>query len=139
MSLAVPQFSRVSHRRFSATASHCPVALALVSALLAAPSVLAGEVQRSEEMRAHAGYFREHCIELQAGKSLAFSFTTPHPVDFNIHHHTDTETTYSVRQAVERELVLTLPIGDSGEYCFMWKNPADYPAAYPIELRYQVR
>lgn len=112
--------------------------LALVALVVAAP-LSAEQVQHSAPMAAHEGYFREHCLELQAGQKLDFRFTTPNPVNFNIHHHSETDTTYPVRQQVESELTTTLPIADSGEYCFMWRNLADYPAAYPIELTYHLR
>lgn len=135
-------------RRHRQTPPHSPpyfsrstlaVALLLLVGALSAGPVLANEVVRSEPMRAHEGYFREHCTQLQSGQTLDFRVVTPHPVDFNIHHHTDSDTTYPVRQPVQRELATSLAITDSGEYCFMWRNSGDYPADYSIDLTYQAR
>ena len=101
-------------------------------------SAAAGEVKRSEPMQAHKGYYREQCLQLDAGQSLQFQFSTPHPVDFNIHHHADPKTIYAVRQRVDSELHKSVVIKAGGEYCFMWKNVDAYPAAYPITLTYEL-
>lgn len=104
--------------------------------LAVAASAAAAEVQRSEHMQARKGYFREHCIELKAGQSLWFKLVTPHPVDFNIHHHADPKTLYLVRQRVSSSLEKQQTITVGGEYCFMWANTEDNPSDYPITLTY---
>lgn len=89
-------------------------------------------------MQAHAGYFVERCMQFPgARQTLSIDVHTPHPVDFNIHFHTETATEFPLKLelAGHYEGTVTLPSG--GEYCFMWRNTADHEADFTIRLQYE--
>jgi hypothetical protein len=89
-------------------------------------------------MRAHASYFSERCIALQARDRLTFTVETAHAVDFNVHHHTDSATEYPVRRRVDDLFTQTIVAAGGGEYCFMWTNPERRPGPFTIRLHYAV-
>jgi hypothetical protein len=86
-------------------------------------------------MMAHDGYFAERCFELTPA-TLKFEVDSPYAVDFNFHHHTATTTEFPIRTVVAGHYAGTLKLTVAGEYCFMWKNPADRDSEFTIRLVY---
>jgi hypothetical protein len=68
------------------------------------------------------GKFDEHCLKIEAGKTVRYRFTAGAAVDFNIHHHRGNEVLYPVkRDAVARaEGEFRAPASE--DYCLMWTN-----------------
>jgi hypothetical protein len=127
----------------SASTARAKLALAATmfnAALLGSPSLIAGEVKRTEPMLPHQGYSREHCVNAPNGSTLDFRFEGAQPVDFNIHHHPDKgDTVFAVRKNAVASLAKAVPIKEGGEYCFQWTNPADRAAKFPITVTYQIK
>jgi hypothetical protein len=96
------------------------------------------DATRAIAMQKHQGYFSEHCVELQAHARLAFDLHSPYPVDFNIHHHSQTATEYPVRQRLDGHYQSALVLPSGGEYCFMWENPESRANDFTIRLHYTV-
>jgi hypothetical protein len=87
-------------------------------------------------MQLHQGYFSERCVEL-AVATLRFEIDSPHPVEFNIHHHTETSTDFPVAARVEEHFAGTIELASPGEYCFMLRNLEDRAADFTIRLSYE--
>lgn len=66
------------------------------------------------------GYTTEKCVNLEEGARVNYRFDSPHPIDFNIHVHTATETLYPVKVESTASYTATLEVEKSQEYCFTW-------------------
>jgi len=80
------------------------------------------------------GDFDEHCLRIDAGKSIRYRFTASTPVDFNIHHHRGKEVLYPVkRDGIAREQgEFRAPA--TADYCLMWTNRTKSPARIDGEV-----
>jgi hypothetical protein len=93
----------------------------------------AGPMHYEVPMQAHAGYSSERCLTLDE-RRLSVEFESPVPVEFNVHHHTDTATEFPVPKRVTTSYSGTVSISERGEYCFMWMNDAAHDAPFVLEL-----
>ena len=89
-------------------------------------------------MLMHQGYASEHCGVFPANAVLEYSLRTPYEVDFNLHHHGDTETVYPVKAVVAVRYDGQLTLSHAGQYCFQWRNLVDQSADFSIQLQYAV-
>lgn len=112
--------------------------LSLIAAWAGAAQSNAASEHWDVTMQTARHYMHEQCIEIDKGRRLAYRITTPRPVDFNIHHHSEAGTDFPVKTMIERSLEGELAIPQSGEYCFMWQNPRQTPEAFTVELDYQI-
>lgn len=90
-------------------------------ALLLLAPVVAGAAE-TFALDIAAGKFDEHCLKIDAGRSIRYKFVAGAPVDFNIHHHRGKEVLYPVRRdSIERgEGEFRAPSTD--DFCLMWTN-----------------
>lgn len=88
-------------------------------------------------MASVTNYMKEACVDFARGSTLQYEFEAAYPVDFNIHHHTETTTEFPVKLRIEGLHKGKLPLPEGGEYCFMWKNPIEQPDDFVIVLRYR--
>lgn len=93
-------------------------ALAVVLAAIAGGSA-AGDGFR---LTIGAGKFDEHCLKVEAGRTIAYRFEADGAVDFNIHHHRGKEVLYPVRRAATKSADATFQAESSDDYCLMWEN-----------------
>jgi hypothetical protein len=70
-----------------------------------------------------AGKVLEACAALGAGESVAWTFDSHAPLDFNIHYHDAKKVVYPVEpSALARASgMLVAPVRQ--DYCWMWTNP----------------
>jgi hypothetical protein len=120
-----------------------PLRVAMLAAAAFAAATAAADTARVERavevpMRPHARYSSERCIALAAHDRLSFVIEAEHAVDFNVHHHTRTNTEYPIRRRVDGFLSGSLVAATDGEYCFMWTNPEPRPGEFSIRLRYAI-
>jgi len=82
-------------------------------------------------------FFVERCVNFPAGK-VQFSFTKPATsVEFNIHYHFDGETKFPMKFTTSNAFSEMYTMEMAGEYCFMWQNTTDAPAAFPLSFSYK--
>ncbi len=69
----------------------------------------------------------EECIELKSGEKLDYSFTSPQPVDFNIHYHKRDVVNYPVKRDSVKSSQDIFEAASDQEYCWMWTNSSTEP------------
>ena len=120
-----------------ATPRYALILLALLILFIPLPA-WSGIQSQEIPMQHHAGYFREKCLQLNVAQQIHYSVKTSHTVEFNIHHHSETDTFYPVKHQLREFTEDTLDVGADGEYCFMWTNISDAGIDYTIILEYEV-
>ncbi|GAB4482485.1 MAG: hypothetical protein OHK0044_31530 [Burkholderiaceae bacterium] len=83
------------------------------------------------------GKFDEHCLRIEAGRTIGYRFEASAPVDFNIHHHRGMDVLYSVKRAATRGLAEPWRAESTDDYCLMWENTG--AAAVTVEGRIERR
>jgi hypothetical protein len=68
------------------------------------------------------GKFDEHCLQIEAGRTIAYRFDASAPVDFNIHYHRGNDVIYPVKREATRQLASTFRAESTDDYCLMWEN-----------------
>jgi hypothetical protein len=68
------------------------------------------------------GDFNEHCLRIEAGKSVRYRFSASGRVDFNIHHHRGNDVLYPVKRAGISRAQADFRAAGSDDYCLMWTN-----------------
>ena len=109
--------------------------LSLRAVLAAVLAAIAGASAAGDAFRLTigAGKFDEHCLKIEAGRTIAYRFVTDGAVDFNIHHHRGKEVLYPVRRPATKGADATFRAESSDEYCLMWENQG--AAAVTVEGR----
>ena len=84
----------------------------------------------------NAGEIGEACPELQAGQTLVYHLNASKSVEFNLHYHTEDETSYPIEpqslMSIEKEY--QAPIEQT--YCLMWKGLKDKTS---VEVTYRIK
>jgi phage baseplate assembly protein gpV len=109
------------------------VGVAALTVLLTAPATAQPTVPGvySKKIELPARDAHEECVELAAGQRLAYSYSAPIAVQFNIHYHARNKIVYPVRKNARHVRAAYVPHKGQG-YCLMWTNPR----AKPIVLEY---
>lgn len=110
--------------------------VAVMGALVAQAT---GQQTAQLAMQPQKNYFRETCFTLQAGQQLAYQLSTPHPIEFNLHHHqADGAMGYPDRLVVKSKHSKQLVAESGGAYCFMATNLNDQPDGFDVVINYQI-
>ena len=97
-------------------------ACALLPSLALAHETAMPPAARSKNVRLPAKEFHEECRDLAAGQRLAYVFTAPKTVEFNIHYHAGDKVSYPVRRNT-RHVHGEYTSHQTQGYCMMWINP----------------
>lgn len=89
-------------------------------------------------MEGYAGHFREHCLPLQRGRTVALMIVSPHAVRWNVHYHDQAGTHFLLDEIVQQSASRNVAIPSDGEYCFEVKNPESRPSSFELRLDYRV-
>lgn len=113
-------------------------AMSVLVAQAAGPQT-AGPKTAKLAMQAQKDYFRETCFTLEAGQQLAYQLSTPHSVEFNLHHHrSDGSMVYPDKLVVKSKHAKQLVAESAGAYCFMATNLVDHPGAFDVVINYEI-
>lgn len=113
--------------------------IGVVAAMGAFVAQAAGPQTVQLAMQAQKNYFRETCFTLQAGQQLAYRLSTPHPIEFNLHHHqADGAMGYPDRLVVKSKHSKQLVAESAGAYCFMATNLNDQPGDFDVVINYEI-
>jgi hypothetical protein len=113
--------------------------IGLVATLGALVAQAAGPQTAKLAMQAQKDYFRETCFTLASGQQLSYQLSTPHPVEFNLHHHqADGAMSYPDKLVVKSKHSKQLLDAPAGPYCFMATNLADQPGAFDVVINYEI-
>lgn len=113
--------------------------IGLVATMGALVAQAAGPQTMQLSMQAQKDYFREKCFSLEVGQQLAYQLSTPHPVEFNLHHHrSDGAMVYPDKLLVKSRHSKQLIAESAGAYCFMATNLADQPGAFEVVINYEI-
>ena len=80
------------------------------------------------------GKFAELCGRLAKGQTIAWSFKSPLPLDFNIHFHEGREVVFPAKQNQTTSLQGELKVPVDQDYCWVWENRAAGPGSVAIVL-----
>lgn len=81
------------------------------------------------------GKFVELCGALATGSRVAWSFTAPAALAFNIHYHVGKEVRFPVQRDGVAELEGTLVAAEPQDYCWMWTNKAGTTTSLKVLLK----
>jgi hypothetical protein len=91
------------------------------------------------KMQPPKGYFIEQCFTLESGQQLAYRLSTPHPIEFNLHHHpAEGGTAFPDRLVVSSQHSKRIVAESAGAYCFMATNAKDQPGAFDVVINYEI-
>jgi hypothetical protein len=93
----------------------------LIAATLAAGDAVAAD--DAFRLSIAPGKFDEHCLKIEAGRTIAYRFEASGPVDFNIHYHRGNDVLYPVKREATRQSASTFRAESTDDYCLMWENP----------------
>ena len=124
--------------------AHRLSAAVLASLLLTAASVAhaqlvdigwdaSGGFERAFEVA--PGKFAEACGKLSKGQSVAWSFQSREPLDFNIHYHEGKKVVFPAKQGSTASLEGELKVSVDHDYCWMWENKASAATTVTVKLR----
>ncbi len=68
------------------------------------------------------GKFDEHCLKIEADRTIRYRFKAGAAVDFNIHHHRGNEVLYPVKRDGVARADGEFRAPSSEDYCLMWTN-----------------
>ena len=77
----------------------------------------------------------ERCVELRTGETLAYEFSTPAPVRFNLHYHDRTDH-FPIPEQELKQLKSEFTAEQAQVYCLQWGNVGDDPVR--LEYRFAV-
>ena len=113
--------------------------IGLVAVMGALVAQAAGPQSAQLAMQAQKNYFRETCFTLENGQQLAYQLSTPHPIEFNLHHHqSDGAMSYPDKLVVKAKHSKQLIAPPAGAYCFMATNLNDQPGAFDVVIKYEI-
>ena len=81
------------------------------------------------------GKFAELCGKLSKGQSVAWSFQSREPLDFNIHYHEGKKVVFPAKQGSTASLEGELKVPVDHDYCWMWENKAVAATTVTVKLR----
>lgn len=81
------------------------------------------------------GKFDEHCLKIEAGKTIRYRFAAGAAVDFNIHHHRGKEVLYPVKRDAVARAEGEFRAPSSEDYCLMWTNRGQAAVRVEGEVR----
>ena len=113
---------------------------ALIFALGSSAFAVAEESARQEmavKIMGIENYFAEQCVTFAAGKQVRYHFTSPHPLDFNVHYHSKSETNFEAEEQQVTEYSGAFVADVEREYCFMWTNKKAVGEDWDLTLHYQ--
>jgi len=125
---------------------HCMHAIerhAVFAGFIAAISTLiaqaAGPQTATLAMQPQKNFFRETCFTLESGQQLAYQLSTPHAIEFNLHHHqNDGAMSYPDKLVVKSKHSKQLVAATAGPYCFMATNLDDQPGDFDVVINYEI-
>ena len=79
--------------------------------------------------------FAEVCGRLTKGESIAWSFKSGQPLNFNIHYHEGKNVVFPVKKDRIAELDGELQVSVDQDYCWMWENPGGGGVTLTVALR----
>ena len=79
--------------------------------------------------------FAEVCGRLTEGQSIAWSFRSGQPLNFNAHYHEGKRVVFPVKKDRTAELDGELHVGVDQDYCWMWENPGSTGTTFTVVLR----
>jgi hypothetical protein len=79
--------------------------------------------------------FAEVCGRLTKGQSIAWSFKSGQPLNFNVHYHEGKSAVFPVKKDRTSDLDGELLVGVDQDYCWMWENPGGMGATLTVVLR----
>jgi hypothetical protein len=94
--------------------------------------------QQAVPMVGVQNYFMERCLQFGAGEKVEFSFTSQHPVNFDVHYHPDNAIVFVLKKENTKELSDSFISKAVDHYCFTWANPVDVGSDWDIQLKYRV-
>jgi len=75
----------------------------------------------------------ERCDVFEYGGAVSFSFSSPYPLDFNVHHHGELTTSFPVKLSDQTTYQGVFIAEPNEEYCFMWQNKTSKDAKWTVE------
>lgn len=124
------------------THGHARVALLAGAALLACTASAAIVELRfddqghfSQQASVPAGQFLEVCGPLPAGQTVAWRYSGPTPLDFNIHYHVGKAVHYPARLKQTARAQDSFTPDAARDYCWMWTNRGTAPASLDVTLQ----
>jgi len=113
--------------------------IGFIAAMTALVAQASGPQTLKLSLQAQKDHFREKCFKLEVGQLISYQLNTPHPIDFNLHHHpSEKEVVYPDKLVVKSRHSKQLVAQSGGSYCFMAKNLADQPAAFDVVIDYEI-
>ena len=79
--------------------------------------------------------FAEVCGRLTKGQSIAWSFKSGQPLNFNVHYHEGKNVVFPVKKDRTANLDAELQVGIDQDYCWMWENPGAAGTTFTVALR----
>ena len=79
--------------------------------------------------------FAEVCGRLTKGESIAWSFKSGQPLNFNIHYHEGKNVVFPVKKDRTADLDGELQVGIDQDYCWMWENTSAAGVILTVALR----
>lgn len=92
-----------------------------------------GSFQRAIEIE--PGKFAEVCGRLRKGQSVAWSFRSRAPMNFNIHYHEGSSVAFPAKQDQTSSLEGKLEVQTDQDYCWMWENGPRAKVTLSVVLR----
>ncbi|MEM7195235.1 MAG: hypothetical protein AAF402_09810 [Pseudomonadota bacterium] len=68
------------------------------------------------------GAVYEICLPIEKSKEIAFSFSSTHIVEFNVHYHQGTEIRFPIEKTATKSKTESVPIEIAIDHCLTWKN-----------------
>lgn len=113
--------------------------IGIAAVMTAVAAQAAGPQTMQLSMQAQKNYFREKCFSLEVGQRLDYQLSTPHSIEFNLHHHrVDGVMVYPDKLVVKSRHSKQLVADSAGAYCFMATNLGDQPGAFEVVINYQI-
>lgn len=81
------------------------------------------------------GKFDEHCLTIDAGRTIRYRFDAAAAVDFNIHHHRGNDVLYPVKRDAIKQARGEFRAPAKDDYCLMWTNPGKAQLRVTGEIR----
>lgn len=93
-----------------------------------------GAGRYSKTLPVAPGKFAELCGKLDKGRSVAWSFKSDAPLDFNIHFHEGERVSFPAKHDGMKRAQGRLDVTVEQDYCWMWTNKSRSAASVEIVL-----
>lgn len=116
----------------------------LIVCLVAVP--LCGSAQNSAtqtssmlvKMRGPLNYLNEQCVDFTSGDEVQYRFASKHPVKFDIHYHSHSNTSFAVEHEEVSSHSGRFVVGDIAQYCFTFVNKQRLRENWQFTMEYSV-